>query len=382
MKKSIWIGLLLFSTTLVAQENLVENGSFEETSKKVKSLGSLSSAMSWSSPTASKPDLFVSGKNEEIGIPQNIYGTEEAKDGQNYAGIVAFSYGDKVPRTYLMTRLSAPLKKGTKYCIQYSLSLAEGSKYACGNMGVLLSKKEYGMDAKSSLIEKPQLMSDKVYSAQFGWDKVCGIYIAEGGEKFLTLGNFSSNEDTKNEKNKTPKGVQAEAIIAAYYYIDDVSIVELVGDARCDCATSDPEEEYSTVIYQKQFVLNDKMTPKEIIQGQELFFAFGSDRLTPLAKEALDMVVQQLTTNKAFKLQVNGHSDKVEDEVGLKKADYSDMSNKRIAAVMEYLAEKGIGTDRIIPSSQGSETPNPEIKVYDDEEMAQAKNRRVAFVVR
>lgn len=383
MKKSIWIGLILCSTTSFAQYDLVDNGSFEETDGKVKKLGNLNSASGWYSPTATKPDLFIAGKVPEINVPQNVYGTEEAKSGSSYAGIVAFSYGDKVPRTYIMSRLSEPMKKGQKYCVQYSISLAEGSKYAISGMGAMLTKKEFGVDSKSSIVEEEtSVISDKMFSATFDWDKVCGIYIAEGGERYVTIGNFRSNEDTKSEKNKTPKGVTAEQIIAAYYYIDDVSIVELNGDMQCDCATSDPSETYSTLIYQKQVVVDDKkMTDKDKLNAQELYFAFGSNELTPLARDVLNNIADLMKANPNLKLQILSHSDKVEDEVGEKKPEYADMTNKRLSSVMEFLTAMGIDESRLLPVPKGNGIDNPEIRSYDDEEMIQAKNRRVTFKV-
>lgn len=383
MKKSIWIGLILCTATSFAQENLVENGSFEDTDGKVKKLGGLSSAEGWYSPTAAKPDLYVPSKVPEINVPQNLYGSEEAKSGGNYAGVVGFSYGDKLPRTYLQTSLSIPLKKGSKYCIQYSISLAEGSKYAISGMGAMLNKKEYGTDDKSSIIEEEtSVVMEKMYNATFDWDKVCGIYVAEGGERYLTIGNFRTNENTKNEKNKTPKGVTAEAIIAAYYYIDDVSVVELVDGAQCDCATSDPTEEYSKLVYQKQVVVDDKkMTDKDKLNAQELYFAFGSNELTPLARDVLNTISELMKANPSLKIQIISHSDKVEDEVGEKKAEYADMCNKRISSVMEFLTAMGIDESRLLPVPKGNGIDNPEIRSYDDEEMIQAKNRRVTFKV-
>ncbi|MFT5581955.1 MAG: OOP family OmpA-OmpF porin, partial [Psychromonas sp.] len=115
------------------ENNLVNNGSFEEASSKVKRLGSISASTGWASPTAARADYFIQSKVAEINVPNNVYGSENAKDGFAYAGIVAFSYGDKMSRTYLMTKLNTTLKKGQKYCVEYNAALAEGSKYACNN---------------------------------------------------------------------------------------------------------------------------------------------------------------------------------------------------------------------------------------------------------
>ncbi len=374
---------ILLTTGLFAQQNLVNNGGFEEVKGKVRKAGAIGMATGWTSATGVKADLFIDTKEPGFGTPDNIYGTESAKDGSNYAGIVAFSYGDKMPRTYLQTRLTSPLKKGQKYCITYHVSLAEGSKYAVNQMGMFFSKKEYESDSKASLIEDAQYKSNKIHNALFGWDKICDTYLATGSEKFLIIGNFNSNEDIKQEKNRPTKGLKVDQLIAAYYYIDDVSVILIEDDMVCDCASMEEEEKYSTLIYQKQVNMDEtKNTPKQLIEGQELFFGFGQNRLTLIAEGALDIIAKQMLANPAMKLQINGHTDEMEDKVGEEKEEFSDMDNKRIAAVMDYLTSKEVAASRLIASPQGSESPNVEINENDEEDVAQAKNRRVMFIVR
>jgi OmpA-OmpF porin, OOP family len=374
---------ILLTTSLFAQQNLVNNGGFEDVKGKVKRPGSIAMAAGWTSATGVKADLFVDTKEPGFGTPDNIYGTENAKDGSNYAGIVAFSYGDKMSRTYLQTRLTSPLKKGQKYCVSYHVALAEGSKYAINQLGILFSKKEFETDSKASLIEDAQFKDTRIHNALFGWDKICDTYLADGNEKFLVIGNFNSNEDVKQEKNRPTKGIKVEQLIAAYYYIDEVSVTLIEEDMTCDCANPDEETKYSTLIYQKQINLDEsKNTPKQLIEGQELYFGFGQDRLTIIATNALDIIAKQLLANPKMKLQINGYSDEMEEKAGEEKDEYSDMDNKRIAAIIEYLTSKEIASSRFIASAQGSESPNDEISENDEEDVAQAKNRRVIFVVR
>ncbi len=384
MKKITMIACsILFSTGLFAQENLVANGSFEDNTK-VRRKGAISQASGWASATGVKADLYVpSTKVPDINTPKNAHGTEEPKDGECYAGIVAYSYGNKVPRSYITTRLTETLKKGKKYCISYHVSLAEGSKYAINQMGMLFSKREFESDSKAILVEEAQLKSKEIHNAQYGWDKICGVFIAKGGEKYLTLGNFNATQDIKSEKNKPPKGTRYEGIVAAYYYIDDVVVYEMDEDTPCDCVSGEAEVEYSSLIYQKQITIDlDKSTPKQAIEAQEIFFGFGQNTLTPLSKKSLDLVAKMMMENPSAKIQINGHTDEMEDEVGAEKDEYSEMDNKRIAAVMEYLKSKSIASERMIPSTQGSDDPNPDVLDSDDEEVAQAKNRRVTFIVR
>lgn len=374
---------LLLTSGLFGQQNLINNGGFEDVKGKVKRPGSIAMATGWTSPTGVKADLFVDTKEPGFGTPDNIYGTETAKDGANYAGIVAFSYGDKMPRTYLQTRLTSPLKKGQKYCVSYHVSLSEGSKYAVNQLGMFFSKKEFESDSKASLIEDAQYKDAKIHNALFGWDKVCDLYLADGSEKFLVIGNFNSNEDLKQEKNRPVKGLKIEPLIASYYYIDEVSVTLIEEDMSCDCGNPDEETKYSTLIYQKQINMDEKKsTPKQLIEGQELYFAFGQDELTMIAKSALDIIASQLMANPSLKLQINGYADAMEEKTGEEKVDFADMDNKRIASVMKYLSQKQIASERLISSAQASDSPNENILEEDEEEVAQAKNRRVRFLVR
>lgn len=381
----LFIGMTGFTAISQEGENLVPNGSFESTDGKVKKLGSIESAMGWTSPTGARADLFTPGKVPEINTPDNVFGKEAAKEGSNYAGIVGFSYGNKVPRTYLMVKLDAPLKKGMKYCVKFNASLAESSKYASNNVGANFSKKPFATDEKTIIKDVAHVLhhdnENHKINQTYNWDQICGTYEAEGGEKYLTIGNFYPDDKTKSENNKKPKDMKIDQVIAAYYYIDDVSVILINEGEKCDCLVEE-KDDYSTTIYQKAVVLNDKMTPTQKIEAQQTYYAFGKTTLTTEGKASLDLIAELMKADPAMKLEVMGHSDAEEDKVGVEKPLYADMDQKRVNAVVLYLTEKGIEESRLIPSPQGSETPSDEIAATDEADLKMAKNRRVTFKVR
>jgi len=376
------------STISSAQEeekNLVPNGSFETIEGKLKALGCIENAEGWYSPTGVRADIYTPSKKiPAIDVPVNTYGKEDPKDGESYAGIVAFSYGNKVPRSYVYTKLESPLKKGQKYCVKFYVSLAETSKYASNQVGVHFSSKPLATDQKVSVIEKTHVLQaeNKVFNAMYNWDEVCAEYVAEGGEKFLTIGNFTSDEDTKSEKNKKSKEY-SDQFIQAYYYLDDVSVIALEPEQFCVCLEKKKEiEVYSTLIYQKLPTVNDDMKPKEKIELQKLYFGAGSSNLSIEAKKALDFVISQLKSNSTLKLEIKGHNDSMESKLAPEVDVYQDIAMKRVNAVLMYLTENGISEARLISTSEGSMTVNSEIIETDDEELKLAKNRRVSFKVR
>ena len=361
--------------------NLVPNGSFEATTGKIKKVGAIEEVTGWTSPTGAKADVFLPNKLTTINVPENMYGKEVAKEGNNYVGIVAYSMNNKVPRSYVTVKLDAPLKKGVRYCVTFNLSLSEASKYACNQIGANFSSKTSPTAEKVTMIDVAhvQQRDNKIINITYNWEKICGVYEAKGGEKYLTIGNFIKDENVKTEINKKPKEMKVEVTPSAYYFLDDVSVVMMDASAECSCAGDEPKNEYSTTVFQKSVITNSKMTPAQVVNAQQTFFAFGKANLSPDGKTMLDLIAQKMTENPTMKLEIDGHSDAMEDSVGVEKTQYSGMAEKRALAVFEYLKSKGIDANRLIPVSKDSAVPNDEISESDDEDLRMAKNRRVTF---
>tara|TARA_B110000285_G_scaffold217553_1_gene266038 strand:+ start:8565 stop:9758 length:1194 start_codon:yes stop_codon:yes gene_type:complete len=381
------IGLMsLYSFGQDEGQNMVPNGSFEAVDKNPKKLGSIENATGWVSPTGVRADLFVDSKIADIAVPMNIFGKEDPKEGENYAGIVGFSYGDKQPRTYIMIKLDSPMKKGMRYCVKFNTSLAEASKYACNNLGIFFSKKAYGTDAKLPIIEEASVLhfnnDQKKFNARYNWTEIGGQFIASGGEKFLTIGNFYSNGDTKSERVKKDPRVKIKNIASAYYYIDDVSVILLGEDDICDSAEPEVENDFSSMIYQKVYVTNEKMSSKEKVEIQQVFFGFGKKNLSAQGEVVLNNIVAELKANPESKLQIMGHSTEMEDSVGVENDYYAGMDMKRVGTVMKYLMANGIEESRMIPAAKGNLMKNEGITTADDDELKMAKNRRVTFKLR
>lgn len=381
------------STCTFAQdaENLVSNGGFESIEKKPKKLGSIESAMGWVSPTGVRADLFSDDKIADIAVPENIYGKEDPKEGENYVGIVAYSSGGKIPRSYIMSKLNVPLKKGMKYCVKFHVSLAEGSKYACNNLGAVFSNKPFGTDGKVPIIEEPDVVHFKNetpgfgFTARYGWTEVCAMFEAEGGEKYISIGNFVNDGETAPQTMKKDKESKAALIAAAYYYIDDISVmlVDTEKGEKCDCAAQNAgEEEYSRTIYQKSFNITEEMSAKEKIEIQEIYFAFGRNKLASEGEVSLKMIAELLKADPSMKIEIIGHNNEDEDKVGMENDYYADMDNKRIAVVMQYLIDQGIEESRMMYTQKGSEEHNSAITEEDSEDLRLAKDRRVTFKIR
>ncbi len=374
---------LLSLGTFAQSENLIQNGSFESLNGKARKLGAIEVATGWVSPTGVRADLFTPvAKVEDINTPTNVYGMEDPKDGQNYAGIVAYSYNDKMPRTYLMAKLDAPMKKGMTYCVKFNVALAELSKYAVSEIGANISKKPFGTDEKSSIIDKMHIMHprQKVFNGMYGWDLICGSYVAEGGEKYITIGNFINNKDIEAAKSKKPADIRGTQIIAAYYYVDDVSVMLVKDGQQCDCGPGEASvQEVSNTVYAKTVQLTDKMTAEQKVALQTLYFGFGKSVIQPAGNNSLDLILQLMKENPNTMLEIKGHTDAKEVSAGMKNSIYADMDEKRIEKAKAFFLEKGIPENRIKTTKLGDSQTNPEIMDSDSDDLKMAKNQRITF---
>ncbi|MEY4804108.1 MAG: hypothetical protein RL331_627 [Bacteroidota bacterium] len=380
-------------------EKEIVNITFEGASEDLTELNGIDAAgKGISSPTELKADLFSKSATGDIGIPVNIYGSEEptTENGGNvYAGIVAYKPGKLAgERSYITIQLMqgkepVTLKKGLTYCIEYAVSLSESSKFACNNLGAYLSKDAPGNGEAGAIymagdhVMKAQL--NKVYNGFFGWEKVCNTYTAKGDEKYITIGNFDLNDKTQFQAVKKPKDAEADPLTHAYYYIDNIIVRLVDSPTECACFNAKPpkiEDGFSTLVFDKTPEINDKMNTEKKIAAQTIYFRAGKTSLTENARVNLDFIIAQMNANAAMKLEVEGHNDGLEIKAGAENEDYLDMDRKRVAAAVKYLTNNGIAEERIVKSYKSDTMPSAEISEDDDQEVKDAKNRRVEFRVK
>jgi len=111
---------------------------------------------------------------------------------------------------------------------------------------------------------------------------------------------------------------------------------------------------------------------KEIV-FEDVHFDFDRYSLRPEATRALDEAVKALQTDTTLRLEVEGHT------CNIGTAEYNlALGERRANAVRDYLATRGIGTDRLRTVSYGEERP----KHDNAREETRRLNRRAALVVR
>jgi outer membrane protein OmpA-like peptidoglycan-associated protein len=355
-----------------------------------------------------KADLFMKDASGDVGIPNNVFGSENPKDGQgdSYAGVIAYKPGKNgnMERSYITIALkkgkeTVTLKKGLKYCVSYDASLAESSKYAINNLGLYFSKSPFGAeppkvgDTDDHLVLNPtkDRVPRRIVKGFFGWEKVGNVYVAKGDEKYISIGNFQSNQaytstDTpwKFESVKKPKESEVEAMNHAYYYIDNVVIRLIDKEEECECykpVVVNLEESFSPVIYNKPIELDEKMTLSQKVEAHQVHFRGGQAKFTSNATDNLSFILEALKKDPKISIEVIGHTDVKEDEAGAQDEQYKDLDRERVKAVINYLVKNGIDASRLKASHKSSLQASSDIVEDDDADVKEAKNRRVEFKV-
>ena len=207
-------------------QNLVPNYSFEQHTI-CGSVGT-GGAVSWVSPTTLSYAQYsytnICSSNLCCGVPIDTYG-----QGWQYPrtgnGMVCFwfSYNDgKNTRVYIQTKLTDTMRRNNCYFIEFYINLFNNAKYANNNLSLLVGDTAIMSYNVKTTYAIPQIQQygNPCITDTLNWVRVGGIYSAHGGEKYITIGNFT--DDTHTDTIPVMK-------VGSYsmYYIDDVSVIPL-----------------------------------------------------------------------------------------------------------------------------------------------------------
>lgn len=348
---------LLFLCHASFAQNLVVNGGFEQYYKCPGSFTNNSTgeiAPGWTSPSTGTPDMFHMCSTGEAGVPTNWAGYSKAYIGSGYAGIYCYLLRlDKEYREYLQTELTTPLEAGGEYLVEFYFKLSSNSKYSIDRIGFLLSDSNYLM-AGDGMFPVPatyERINRTIYSRATGlWTRFGYTHLAKGGEKYLTIGNFSNSGTTRSQYITNSQATEPMLSRAAYFFIDEVKVIK-VGGGLPPVLTGYPElkTDETYVLKNIQFKYND--------------YALLDESFPELKK-----LVEVLRYHKTWKVVVSGHTDDIGSDTF-----NNELSLLRAGSVADYLIDAGIDPVRIKTLGFGKQTP----LVKGTDETARATNRRV-----
>jgi len=222
--------LLALVLSLYAEaQNLVPNSSFEDYTECPEHSGRMSNAYPWFR-TRGSCDYYHECGVGGAGIPISYGGGGYARTGQAYAGFKTWCISSPlVGREVLGIELFEPLHEGIPYRVEFYLSMSDSTWYACTNLGAYFSIEQPNETIDSIESYQPQVQYDGNFIIdKEGWTRVSGSFVAQGGERFLSIGNFDKYEEA--ETLFVPGGGINPWHSDVYwscsaYFIDDVSVM-------------------------------------------------------------------------------------------------------------------------------------------------------------
>lgn len=357
LKKVYLLAIFMVSAVVFAQQpveiikNIVPNGSFENYRKKS---GNIKQAIPWQQ--IASVDFY------QEPISNDTSSQKGARTGKCYAGLRF----QKKYKEFLQVKLAEPLHRGTTYEFEMYVRLAFWSNASLKSFGALFTKMGYKSKndvVRAALIDSVSKKSSFING--YHWFKISGKYLADGGEKYVTIGNFAPNV----KKDMVRMNIFKFGFKEAYYFVDDISMVkakEAVEKVKVEIVGSFNVDAQDSVLEVKKDVkVGEKIALKNI------FFENGHYYLLPESYSELNKLAQYLLRNPTMEVQINGHSDNVGS-----KGKNQKISEQRAREVFEYLIKKGV-QNKMYFKGYGSSLPI----ASNDDDIGRAKNRRVEFEI-
>jgi gliding motility-associated-like protein len=148
-----------------------------------------------------------------------VLGYQLPRTGKGYAGLIPYSPFN-LYREYAQVKLTQSLIKNQVYHVEYFVNHSNRPGAFVSNVDAYfstlpLTQGSYHYGLLQNVTHPPQIRNRSgLLKDTLNWMKIEGNFMAEGGEQYLTIGNFY--EDAQTNAIGEPHD--------AYYYLDDVSV--------------------------------------------------------------------------------------------------------------------------------------------------------------
>ncbi len=202
------------------------NYSFEVADSCPYNQGQISYAHGWFNANTMYPsttDLYHPCGTISL-IPPNIFtGFQYPRTGLAFIGVGVYTIWLANSREYAEIQLIDTLTGGKSYYVEFYVALGNGLNLAISNIGAyftnsILLNNNYTVISVIPQVENP----NTVFLADtMNWMKVSGTFVANGGEKYITVGCFR-DDSLINDSVIAQFGNNFNY---SYCYIDDVSVI-------------------------------------------------------------------------------------------------------------------------------------------------------------
>lgn len=351
--------MFCFSWSAVSQENIVPNHSFEDyvdvpdiwynNGKHFTEI-----VRFWSSPTPASPDAY----GPKVHVPKHWsekgFGAISSPYGDQFIGITVYGCNKGKPhcREYAHIRLKEPMVVGQKY--EVSIHVASVSKgLRINSLAMLFTKEEIEYPLDRRLDYAPQFVVKQIVDVDDNeWVELKAEINPSTAYEFITIGNFHSDGDTKS------KSIVKNSLPFAYYYFDNISIRKKKPFLDVPGSTSTFE--------------NQELRKGTKVVLDNIYFDHDRADFLSRSYEELEKLADVLKVNNTLDILIVGHTD------NFGSFDYNiELSEYRAKAVVEYLINLGISSQKLSYKGMGSKEPI----ATNDTPKGRKKNRRVEFII-
>jgi gliding motility-associated-like protein len=231
--KPIVFALLIFTINTGIGQNLIPNGSFERLTNgsRYKPKTRFDQVRPWYSPSKAIPNLILNHKGNK--------GHQRAAEGNNYCGLVLYDRDQPNYREYISVKLKNVLQANTEYFFVFYINAADESWAYTDDFGICLTADSMQVNHNGRIEGTPQLRTRKYLPVEdtVHWQQVSFKFIAKGGERYLTMGNFRIDEATLLRPARSDV---MDRIV--YVYIDDVHLEALTDSVTLSSLDSIPNK--------------------------------------------------------------------------------------------------------------------------------------------
>lgn len=205
-------------------QNLVPNPSFEDSICFTSFPFTNFNAAYWFNPSNSTPDyLGVVSGGEFCGLNNVNQGEYPAwpRTGERMIGLWGMQLNSEV-REFVQVELTSALIQDSSYCVEMYVKLVPYSQIAIDRIGALFTTDSLLIYPQSGVLgPSPQVttLPGQYISDSSEWTELIWTFIAQGGERFMTIGNHYQNAEVQYITVDSNQPVDV-----AYYYYDDISV--------------------------------------------------------------------------------------------------------------------------------------------------------------
>lgn len=374
-RKAFLFASCIVGSLIVNAQEYVQNGGFEELRTDIKGKGSIKASKYWISTTKVQADLFSKIPNDKIEpLYEGLKTDELPSKGEQFTGLVAFSYLGQEPRSYVSNLLKKPLRSGDKYCFSIDVMLHKNAKYHTTDLAMIATTDDIGYEEEVNLLEENAVhlkFDEEINPGR--WVKAYAGFIADGDGLILNIGNFTSDTKTSYSQieKKSSQSLSGQLPVA-YYFIDNVSLVEVKSLEQCSSLPTAPlasnngygkgvkrnvvkKDDFSrAALPEKSNVEIIDDSPPEVVGDEALGEAMRDENTlvfleysAGLDNNLYDKIDDLLSKENFQTLTLVARTSYDEALASQQNRMLRSLSNKRLLSVTDYLTRKGISRDRI-----------------------------------